>query len=147
MGGQMRKFVIAAALIVSVSGCMTSSQPESGGVLNPSIQVQPNTQFDLSPGQGARIQGSNITVRFSRVSDDSRCAVDVQCVWAGNAIVHLSLTSTQSPSAEAALNTTLDPKAVTYDGYSIRLVGVKPAPHSGTRIADADYIATLEAAK
>jgi len=144
----MRKFVIAAAaLIVSVSGCMTSSQPESGGILNPSIQVQPNTQFDLSPGQEARIQGSNVTVRFSRVSDDSRCAVDVQCVWAGNAVVHLSLTSTQSASAETSLNTTLDPKAVTYAGYSIRLVGLKPAPKSGTRITDADYVATLEAAK
>jgi hypothetical protein len=147
MGGQMRKIVIAAALIVSVSACMTSSQPESGGILNPSIQVQPNTQFDLSPGQEARVQGSNLTVRFSRVSDDSRCAVDVQCVWAGNAVVHLSLTSTQSAAAEASLNTTLDPKAVTYAGYSIRLVGLKPQPRSGTRITDADYVATLEAAK
>jgi len=143
----MRKLIVAAAFLFSASGCMTTSQPESGGVLNPSIQVQPNTQFDLSQGQEARIQGSNVTVRFSRVSDDSRCAVDVQCVWAGNAVVHLSLTSTQSASAEAALNTTLDPKAVTYAGYSIRLTGLKPQPRSGTRIPDADYVATLEAAK
>ena len=143
----MRKLIVAAALIVSTSGCMTSSQPESGGVLNPSIQVQPNTQFDLSPGHEARIEGSNVTLRFTKVSDDSRCAIDVQCVWAGNAIVHLSLTSAQAASIDAALNTTLDPKAVTYGGYSIRLVGLKPQPRSGSRITDADYVATLEAMK
>lgn len=143
----MRRLVIAAALSFLAMGCMTSSQPESGGILNPSTQVQPNTQFDLSPGQEARIQGTAVTVRFSRVSDDSRCPVDVQCVWAGNAVVHLSLTSTQSGSVESALNTTLDPKAVSFGGLSIRLVGLRPAPRSGSRIADADYVATLEATK
>lgn len=138
----MRKIMIAAALVVT--GCTTPAQPGTSGGVIPSEQVQANRQFDLKSGQEAHVQGTPISVRFLGVGEDSRCPSDVVCVWAGNAVVRLSLTSTQASWIDAALNTTLDPKNVTYGGYTIRLVDLKPVPKSGTKIVDADYVATLE---
>jgi hypothetical protein len=141
------KLMTAGLLALNLSACVTPSQPGTTGGVLPSIQVEPNRQFDLSMGQEAKIQGSGITVRFVGVGEDSRCPMDVQCVWAGNAIVRLSLISTQESSKDAALNTTLDPKSTQYGGFTFQLVGLKPSPRSGTRIAEADYVATLQATK
>lgn len=138
----MRKLIIATLFVAA--GCTTPAQPGTTGGVIPSEQVQPNRQFDLKSGQEAHIQGTPVSVRFLSVAEDSRCPSDVVCVWAGNAVVRLAITSTQSSSIEAALNTTLDPKNVTFGGYTIRLIDLKPVPKSGTKIVDADYVATIE---
>lgn len=138
----MRRMIIAAVLVAT--SCTTPAQPGTSGGVIPSEQVQPNRQFDLKSGQEAHIQGTPLSVRFLSVGEDSRCPSDVVCVWAGNAVVRLAITSTQASSIDAALNTTLDPKNVTYGAYTIRLVDLKPTPKSGTKIVDADYVATLE---
>jgi len=140
----MRKLTIACVLALFASGCTTPAQPGASSGVIPSEQVQPNRQFDLNSGQEAKVQGTPIAVRFQSVSEDSRCPSDVVCVWAGNAVVRLSITSTDASSIDALLNTTLDPKNVTYSGYTIRLIDLKPVPKSGTKIVDADYVATIE---
>ena len=142
----MHKLITVGVLAILTASCTTPAQPGTTGVI-PSEQVQANRQFDLKSGQEAHIQGTPISVRFLGVAEDSRCPSDVVCVWAGNAVVRLSLMSTQAPSIDAALNTTLDPKNVTFGGYTIRLVDLKPATKSGTKIVDADYVATLEVTK
>lgn len=143
----MRKTAIAGMLALVAASCMTPSQPGStGGVLS-SIQVQPGRQFELSAGQEARIQGTPIAVRFVRVAEDSRCPIDVNCVWAGNAVVKISLSSSDGNGSESSLNTTLEPKSIYYGGYTIKLIDLKPAPRSGTKIPPATYLAILEASK
>ena len=143
----MRRIAITGMLTLVLSSCMTPSQPGSAGGVKTAIQVEAGKVFDLAVGQEARIQGSPVTVRFRSVAEDSRCPSDVQCVWAGNAVVKISLSSGEGPNSESALNTTLEPKATQYGGYTIRLVGVRPTPKSGTKIPATEYIATLEAVK
>ena len=143
----MRKLIIAGVMVLSTAGCTTPAQPGSAGGVTPSIQPEANRQFDLAVGQEARIQGTQVSVRFNSVGEDSRCPSDVQCVWAGNAVVRLSFSSSEGASTEASLNTTLDPKTIAYGGYIFRLLDLKPAPKSGTRIPAAEYVATLEAVK
>ena len=139
----MQKKLFAIVAVCLLVACTQSSQPGPTGVVTPEVQVQPGRQFDLGIGQEARIQGSSVVIRFTGVSEDSRCPSDVQCVWAGDAAVRLAL-SGGPLSSESTLHTTLDPKSVQYAAYTVRLVGVKPTPKSGSRIADADYLATLE---
>ena len=134
----MIRFLFAGMLAIALSGCMTPS-----GV-SPVVRVQPGRQFELALGQEAQIQGSTVTLRFSGVGEDSRCGTDVQCVWAGNAVVRLTLSSSGATPTESALNTTLDPKQTPYSGYTIRLVGLKPAPKAGKPIPQTEYVATLE---
>jgi hypothetical protein len=135
---------LAVFLIVA---CANPSHPGEPGAVNQGVQVQPNRQFDISVGQEVQVQGTSISVRFNGVSEDSRCAVDVQCVWAGNAVVRIRLSSAGRPTVEASLNTTLDPKSTTFEGHSVILRGLKPEPRSGTNIPSTSYVASLEVAR
>jgi hypothetical protein len=132
-------FVIGLA-----AACTTPSHPGDPGPVTPGVQVQTGREFDLGFGQEVQVKGTSLSVRFAGVWEDSRCAVDVQCVWAGNAIVRLALYAAGTAATEASLNTTLDPKSVTFAGYSVRLAGLKPLPRSGTAIPGSSYVATLE---
>ena len=131
-------------VIVLATACTTPSHPGDPGPVTPGVQVRTGREFDIAAGQEAQVRGTSVAVRFTGVSEDSRCAVDVQCVWAGDAVVQLSLTAEGTPAAAAALHTTLDPKSVAFAGYSVRLAGLKPLPRSGTTVSPASYVATLE---
>jgi len=131
-------------IMVALAACATPSQPGGAGTPPTAIQVQPNREFDIASGQEAHVQGTPIVVSFRGVSNDSRCPTDVQCVWAGNAVVRLSLSQGEGPAIEVSLNSTLDPRITKFAGYSIRLAGLKPAPNSGKPIPPGDYVATLE---
>jgi hypothetical protein len=132
------RFLVVGAVAVVMSGCMTPS-----GV-TPVIHVQPGRQFNLAIGQEAQIQGTGVSIRFSGVGEDSRCGIDVQCIWAGNAVVRLTLSSSATTPDESALNTGIEPRQTPYAGYTIRLVGLNPAPRSGRQIAQTEYVAILE---
>jgi len=127
-----------------VSACASPSQPGPAGGISTGIQVPVGREFDLGFGQEGRVQGTSIVIRFSGVTEDSRCPADVQCVWAGNALARLVLSSNAGPASDAALNTTLEPRAVVFSGHRIRLVGVKPLPRSGPAIPAGDYVVTLD---
>jgi hypothetical protein len=132
------RFLVAGAMALVMSGCMTPS-----GV-TPVIHVQPGRQFNLAIGQEAQIQGAAVSIRFSGVGEDSRCGTDVQCIWAGNAVVRLTLSSSATTPDESLLNTGLEPRQTPYAGYTIRLVALNPAPKSGRQIAQTEYVVTLE---
>ena len=124
--------------------CATPSQPGGAGGPATAIQVQTNRQFEIVIGQEARVEGTAIVLRFGGVANDSRCPSDVQCVWAGNAVVGLSLREGEGPATDAALNTTLDPKITKFGGYTVKLVDLKPVPNTGKAISGGEYVATLE---
>jgi len=135
---------LTCLLVVAASiACMAPSQPSPAGGVSPTIQVQTGSEFDLVVNQQAVVEGTPLRIRFNGVSNESRCPSDVQCVWAGNAVVHLNLTSTGNPGSDVALNTTLDPKSADYAGYRVTLVGLKPYPRSGSPIPAGDYVASL----
>ena len=127
----MRKIQVVAALLLLVTACMTPSQPGTSGGVTPTINAAMGSEFEIAVGQEAKVQGTSTVIRFSGVIEDSRCPSDVQCVWAGDAVVRLSLSG--AGAIEASLHTTLDPKAVQYAGRTITLVGLKPVPQSGRR--------------
>ena len=128
-------------LLLSAIACTTPSQPGPSGTITPGVQVETGREFDVAVGQEARVKGSNVVIRFRGVTNDSRCPSDVQCVWAGNAVAGFDLSG--DGTADASLNTTLEPKSARYSGYTITLVGLKPAPKSGTPIPVLEYVATL----
>jgi hypothetical protein len=136
-----RIVLVAAALVLSA--CSNTSHPDGPGVVT-GIQVDAGREFEISAGQEAQVRGTPLTVRFVGVSNESRCPSDVQCVWAGNAVVNLTIAAAGTSSSDAALNTTLDPKSAVFAGYRVTLTGLKPYPRSGAMISAGSYVATLE---
>jgi hypothetical protein len=100
--------------------------------------------FTLTPGQSAVVTGTNIRLQFVRVSSDSRCPTDVQCVWAGDAVIVVRATDA-SASANYDLHTG-DPKltAARHSDVLIELLQLQPYPASGRSIEPSDYRATLQ---
>jgi hypothetical protein len=87
----------------------------------------------------------DLVVSFKQVSQDSRCPDGVQCVWAGDATVHLEANPGQANSFSADLHTNSQGGAtgVTINNYTFQLVSLTPYPKNGQPINPADYVATV----
>jgi hypothetical protein len=106
-------------------------------------EVPTGRDFEIAVGESAQIQGTTLTLTFEDVPEDSRCARDVTCVWAGNARVHLSVQGSSPSSVD--LNTTLDPKSASIGNVELRLVSLSPTPVSTGQTPRSAYRATLQA--
>ncbi|MEO8197942.1 MAG: hypothetical protein ABI689_14595 [Thermoanaerobaculia bacterium] len=87
-------------------------------------------QAEVAPG---------LVLTLERIVADSRCPVDVNCVWAGEIRVAFALESprTESPRLEFELSRTA-PKAAAR-GLEFELLGALPVPRATAKIAAADY--------
>jgi hypothetical protein len=105
------------------------------------VAVKPAQEFTLAPGQSVRIDGTELVLEFSSVSEDSRCARNVTCIWEGNARVVLTLTEPAKAGVRLELNTSsrFATSARTPFG-TIELRGLAPQPPID---APSNYRATL----
>jgi len=69
-----------------------------------------------------------VRLRMDAVSD-SRCPINAMCVWAGNGAVTFTLFVNGNPSI-LTLNTTLEPKVISSQGYKVTLLELLPYPGS-----------------
>lgn len=122
------------ALVVFTMGCGSSSaEPEGSGDPNQTFEDGPVAVGDtttLELGKRVTFGETGIEVTFLRLAGDSRCPIGVTCIWEGDAEVRLLLDA-PAAHAEVALHTTLDPRAVDVDSYTLELVDVLPYPIEG----------------
>jgi len=124
----------AAALLFSAATCGSPTGPR---------EVPPGQEFDLAPGESARVEGGP-QVTFQAVASESRCPIDVACVWAGDAVVELSLSRPGSTPATVELHTARAlGDSASYDGFTVKLARLLPYPRSAGDSPARDYRATL----
>jgi hypothetical protein len=102
-----------------------------------------NQNFDVKAGNRVVIQNEGLNISFLTVSEDSRCPENAKCVWSGNAKVVLRLSKAGQRAATINLNTGLDPKNISYQGYDIKLIDVSPHRKTDAAISKGDYAVTL----
>src|SRR5262249_38426306 len=86
-GGRMGPWMIAACLLF---GC-------GGGVSAPSSdQAALGREFTLAVGQSAVVDATGLRIALQGVGADSRCPVDVHCVWEGDAAVSVEVAGPSS---------------------------------------------------
>jgi len=85
---------------------------------------------------------NKIQVQMDSVLNDSRCPIDVECIWAGNATVRFVLNS-NSKKVRFNLNTTMQPRDTIISGYKIKLVSLLPFPVSTHPISYKEYYAKI----
>jgi starvation-inducible outer membrane lipoprotein len=140
----MRAYLsLAAGAALALAGCTTSNGGLAASGPTSTDVVAVDRDFDLKHGQTARLDGTGVTVSFVGVPEDSRCPVDVQCVWAGNGAVSLVVTDETGGKTTVILNTMLSPRSVRVSGYEIGLTGLRPDPKQSSPIPLANYVATL----
>jgi hypothetical protein len=101
-----------------------------------------NTNFTLAPGDTMRIDATSLSVRFNRVTGDSRCPADLVCIQGGSASVHISAQSF-GPRRDYELHTG-DLRPVQHDDLTITLVELQPYPFSSRTIQPDEYRATFK---
>ena len=124
-------------ICLTASACGLSTGPRDGP-----FPEQP-AEIELAVGEERSIPGTTLRLRLLRVVEDSRCPVDVTCVWEGNAAVEIGLTAGSGPTHVHVLHTVLEPRAVDVSGVRVTLVGVAPEPREGEPIPADDYVASL----
>ncbi len=110
------------------------------------VNAQTTQQVTVIVNKQKKASRSKLTIKFVSV-EDSRCPQDVNCIWAGNAKVTIKVTNRKGVSKTFELNTNLEPRAVRFDGYEIKLGDVTPYPRSDIRIDKNGYAATFSVRK
>ena len=100
------------------------------------------TPFVMKVGESTTVDG--LTIEFMDVTQDSRCPIDVTCIWAGTIGVRLSLT--HSGTTEAVEFQQVD-GAYSFKDYLIEIVSTSPAPISTGSIASSQYEVTFKVDK
>ena len=120
---------LGIALVLAL-GCSHAPAADTGPALG--------ERFWLRAGESAAIRGERATVTFERVLSDSRCAVDVQCIWAGEARGAFRLETRGGDPVSFELDTDRE-RTREVGGYRITLHDVSPAPKSTVRIPPSEY--------
>jgi hypothetical protein len=108
-------------------------------------------EFEVGVGRVVGLDRGRLLLRFARVASDSRCPVDVNCVWAGNAEVSVEVGGRLWRGKQTlTLNTNAGgqvPSEAKYGRYTVRLVGLSPQPRGDRKIPPGRYTATLLVSK
>jgi hypothetical protein len=126
--------LITKAAILTLANC--------AGV-DTAVVASPGVEFNLAVGKTATLSGSDYRITFNRVTDDSRCPVDVQCVWAGDARIELTVSRNSAPGDTRAISLTSPNNEVTVGDLRIRFVSLAPTPRQSEPPASRAYIARL----
>ena len=106
-----------------------------------------NGAVTLGLKQQAVDSGSGIKIEFVAMLGDSRCPEGVNCIWAGNGKVQISVSKNGADGQTIELNTNLEPRSVSYQGYTIALTDLSPHPKSDGDASKADYKASFTVTK
>lgn len=101
-------------------------------------------RLQLPYGQSRQPRGSDATLTFTEVIEDSRCPTGVQCVWAGRARIVIEKTEGGQTTPVELSTESAEASTAEVDGMVIRLVQLDPHPAEGQQIDPQDYVATLD---
>jgi hypothetical protein len=135
--------ILAAASLLVACGPQASSQsrePEDTGP-EPRVTVVGDTAFlDLPIGRTA--DNGELRVTLDGVFEDSRCPSGVQCVWAGNASLRLTL-ATADETNVVVVNSTTTPHMAAFEGFVLGFRDLVPYPSSTEPTDREAYVATI----
>lgn len=133
------KLMLISFLLFSITG------GANGSVSQKRVHVQ--REFVLRAGNEVLVTEAKLTVKFKEMVEDSRCPEGLDCIWAGNGKISLTVTRSKHKPVSFELNTTTEPTCFTYENYVITLVKLAPYPKKDITIRPQEYVATLKVTK
>jgi len=110
-------------------------------IATPATAAQKPETVTVKAGKQRSASKSKLKIKFVSVVEDSRCPENVQCVWAGNAKIKVTVTSARG-SETFEMNTGMGPQGNQFDGWAINLESLTPTPRAGSKpISAKAYVA------
>ena len=130
-----RTTAFVGLLLVSLAAC--SGNPNQPG------SIPLGQAFDLRAGATAAVEGG-LAMSFDRVVHDSRCAIDAICVWEGDAVLVVTLSSVAGPPASYEIHTQPLQSEVGHGSFLVKLTALSPYPRSNRPTNPEDFVATFK---
>lgn len=143
----LKLFILMA--ILSVQPLFVFSESVATTMPNDRILASLGHSFELGANETAYLEPADLLIRFVNVTEDSRCAADVQCIWAGQVTVSMEVFQDSTSSFLESFSLTLTSSDIHYlstgsaNGYVVKLIRVDPYPVATKSIQLSDYIVTL----
>jgi len=138
--------IVAVAVVglLGLTGCRRDSTPvetgspgppPSSSTTPPAVPTVPagrsvtlGQAFPLDVGESVAVAGEGLRVTYVRLVADSRCPLDVECIWAGNATIAVSIAHEGGPEATLSLETMEGAISATWSNYTVALVELDRGP-------------------
>jgi hypothetical protein len=131
---------LVLAALTPLLGAACADQVPGGPA--PAAQEVLADSLVMAPGDAVVV--GHLWLAFLEVAEDSRCPIDVVCVWQGNAAVQIAVGLGRGPGVPRTLNTSEPDVPVEFGGYRVTLLQVRPAPQAGVPILSEDYRAVFQ---
>lgn len=139
--GRTHRGVLQSGLLGIVLAVMAGCGSVPGDAGDIEAQRLPVDSLVLAPGQD--VMAETLRLSFLEVGEDSRCPVDVVCVWQGNAAVRIALGLGMGPSHPFVLNTSEGTPGLEFGGYRVTLLALAPVPRTAAAIRPEAYRASF----
>lgn len=135
------KTLIFSLGLLFLINCNAQKEPKTSTKVNvDETGITKVTQKDaeiiyFNEGENKFLKEQQMNVTFKRISEDSRCPKDVNCIWAGVAVAQVEVMGTTTRPMTLNL-ASADNKVKNYNqsaifnGYTISLVDVQPYPNA-----------------
>lgn len=130
----MKQFILLIIFMIFIFAISISAQTKNAKL---------NEKISLGANQKAHVKSDKLTIEFVKVLEDSRCPVDVDCVWAGSAKVQIKVSKGKAAAQAFELNTNLEPRFITFHGYKIEITDLTPALKSDDDKSKVKYLASF----
>jgi hypothetical protein len=113
------KYFLFILTVILYFGCRKDSISSPGSV---TTIINLNDTSEVGVGQTVGLTSGELVFRFDSVINDSRCPIGVECVWQGNASIHLTF-----PDRVDTLDTIFK-QVLTHGNYRIIFIDLLPYP-------------------
>ena len=110
----MRLLTAIAAIILAA--CTTAPATPAADL----PRVADGASIELTPGQSAQLADAS-RIQYLKLVNDSRCPPDVQCIWAGDAVIALRWTPATGDARDFELHTMPRQRAFVVGTHTITL--------------------------
>jgi hypothetical protein len=132
------KALIFGLVFFTLAGC-TSKR-------NTNLKTKETQPIYLTEGQEKSLKEFSMTIKFTGISEDSRCPEGANCIWAGVAVANIEITGKSTQPVQLHL-ATVDMqergyrKSASLNGYTLSLQHVLPYPNAtqGTQGLKGNY--------
>ena len=125
---------IPTLALAAATACSSAVAPVRDASTNLGASAQSGARTDtlsIRLGQNASLDGGRLQLSFDARVADSRCPATAVCVWAGDAHARVTTRVAGGAASTVDLHSTLEPKTLKVDRYSISMIGMTPYPGTG----------------